>query len=68
MPVIVTRRWAGSLDGEAPGSGSCLTPARRLLLSGLCPLGSSIDRYKMESLQEVQGMGSLAQLGAGRAG
>lgn len=68
LPVIVTRCWAGSLDGGVQRAGFCLTLIRRLLQFCLCPAGGSTDRYKMESLQEVLGRGSLAELGAGKAG
>lgn len=68
LPVVVTRCWAGSLDGGAQCAVFCLTLVRRLLQFRLCPAGGSTDRYKMGSLQEVQGRGSLSELGAGKAG
>lgn len=66
-PVAVTRYWAGSLGGVAQCAGLCHILVRRLLQFRLCPEGGSTDRYKMGSLQEVQGRGSLAELGAGKA-
>lgn len=62
LPVVVTRCWAGSLVCL----GFRLTLRRTLLQFRLCPAGGSTDRYKMGSLQEVQGRGSLAEPGLAR--